>query len=145
MFFKRIKSFRVCTKNISLCNSLVFFCVLCLLFYASPCKAYLPNDSTKQKYDLNDPRNPDCPCHKFQKLAEDEYKDKVKNGAVKVFETYAFATIEPNKGYQSKHFTEVKTSNHSMKYYYNKFLFRYEKHHRKQKRIKVNYGICFKW
>jgi hypothetical protein len=32
-----------------------------------------PGDSTKQKYDINDPRNPDCPCHKYQKLAEDEY------------------------------------------------------------------------
>lgn len=27
-----------------------------------------------QQYDLNDPRNPDCPCHKLQKLADDEYK-----------------------------------------------------------------------
>ena len=26
-----------------------------------------------QQYDLNDPRNPDCPCHKLQKLADDEY------------------------------------------------------------------------
>jgi hypothetical protein len=26
------------------------------------------------KYDLNDPRNPDCPCHKAQKLADDEYR-----------------------------------------------------------------------
>jgi hypothetical protein len=26
------------------------------------------------KYDINDPRNPDCPCHKAQKLADDEYR-----------------------------------------------------------------------
>jgi hypothetical protein len=25
-------------------------------------------------YPLNDPRNPNCPCHKYQKLAEEEYK-----------------------------------------------------------------------
>jgi|GEM_PF-5979925 len=36
-------------------------------------------DSTKQEqaksiYPLSDPRNPDCPCHKLQQKAEDEYK-----------------------------------------------------------------------
>lgn len=34
-------------------------------------KAILPDTG---KYDLNDPRNPDCPCHKAQKLADDEYR-----------------------------------------------------------------------
>lgn len=27
----------------------------------------------QSKYDLFDPRNPDCPCHKLQKQAEQEY------------------------------------------------------------------------
>ena len=27
-----------------------------------------------QQYDINDPRNPNCPCHKLQKLADDEYQ-----------------------------------------------------------------------
>lgn len=35
-----------------------------------------------QQYDLNDPRNPDCPCHKLQKLADDEY-NKIKNNKIK--------------------------------------------------------------
>ena len=26
-----------------------------------------------QPYDLNDPRNPDCPCHKYQRQAEREF------------------------------------------------------------------------
>ena len=26
-------------------------------------------------YPLNDPRNPNCPCHKYQKLADDEFKN----------------------------------------------------------------------
>ncbi|NUM51927.1 MAG: hypothetical protein HUU48_12520 [Flavobacteriales bacterium] len=29
---------------------------------------------TESEYDINDPRNPNCPCHKLQKQAEDEYK-----------------------------------------------------------------------
>lgn len=35
-------------------------------------KTILPDTG---KYDLNDPRNPDCPCHKAQKLADDEYRN----------------------------------------------------------------------
>lgn len=31
-------------------------------------------DTNKVKYDINDPRNPDCPCHAAQKLADDEYR-----------------------------------------------------------------------
>jgi hypothetical protein len=29
---------------------------------------------TSKKYPINDPRNPDCPCHKYQKIADEEYK-----------------------------------------------------------------------
>lgn len=25
-------------------------------------------------YDINDPRNPNCPCHAFQKVADEEYR-----------------------------------------------------------------------
>ena len=28
----------------------------------------------QSSYPINDPRNPDCPCHKYQKLADEEYK-----------------------------------------------------------------------
>jgi len=31
------------------------------------------------KYDLNDPRNPDCPCHKYQKIADEEYARQLKH------------------------------------------------------------------
>lgn len=46
----------------------VMFCVFCLSVSAEG------EDSLKTKYDINDPRNPNCPCHKYQKLADDEYK-----------------------------------------------------------------------
>lgn len=32
-------------------------------------------DTTKPKYDINDPRNPDCPCHKAQQQANEEYQN----------------------------------------------------------------------
>jgi hypothetical protein len=31
------------------------------------------NNIQRSVYDLNDPRNPDCPCHKLQKQADQEY------------------------------------------------------------------------
>lgn len=40
----------------------------------------LPADTTKNKYDLNDPRNPNCPCHKHQQQAENEYRQLQSHG-----------------------------------------------------------------
>ncbi|MBA2613993.1 MAG: hypothetical protein H0U95_18665 [Bacteroidetes bacterium] len=34
----------------------------------------LKEDSLKSEFDIKDPRNPNCPCHKYQKLADEEYK-----------------------------------------------------------------------
>lgn len=39
------------------------------IFYAG-----IVSGQSIEKYELNDPRNPDCPCHKYQKSAEEEYK-----------------------------------------------------------------------
>src|SRR4051812_26152551 len=43
----------------------------------------LMSPSCSAQYALNDPRNPDCPCHKYQKMADDAYKqqqtDQTKN------------------------------------------------------------------
>jgi hypothetical protein len=42
------------------------------------------DDSTKvnkhQVFDINDPRNPNCPCHKYQKQADEEYKKLLLQG-----------------------------------------------------------------
>jgi hypothetical protein len=35
--------------------------------------------NAQEKYDINDPRNPDCPCHKMQKQADDEYAQLMNN------------------------------------------------------------------
>ena len=35
---------------------------------------------TQTTFDINDPRNPHCPCHKYQKLADEEYKKMLKTG-----------------------------------------------------------------
>ena len=33
----------------------------------------LKEDSLSAKYSINDPRNPNCPCHQYQKLADEEF------------------------------------------------------------------------
>jgi len=50
----------------------VLFFFLIQISFAQP-------DNNKQEYYLNDPRNPDCPCHKYQKMADDEFKKLQKN------------------------------------------------------------------
>ena len=55
---------------------LIPYCLfnLWFIFSSTLLKATAPTDSLKRNYALNDPRNSDCPCHKYQKMAEDEFK-----------------------------------------------------------------------
>ncbi len=52
---------------------------LFILFFLLSSTAFAQNLLNNKQYDLNDPRNPDCPCHKLQKLADDEY-NRQQNG-----------------------------------------------------------------
>ena len=60
------------TKYITSRRRLILF--LLVLFFAVNLK------SQTSKYDINDPRNPHCPCHKYQKLADEEYKKMLRAG-----------------------------------------------------------------
>ena len=55
------KSFRTVIVLFLLCSSISF------------ASNFTPADSLKNKYDVNDPRNPHCPCHQYQKMADEEY------------------------------------------------------------------------
>jgi hypothetical protein len=62
-------------RGILLAVSLLF-----LFFVKSKaCTSLAGDDSLKSKYDINDPRNPNCPCHKYQQLADNEYKQMQSN------------------------------------------------------------------
>jgi hypothetical protein len=71
-------------------------CFIYLFLGNAKCAAALPGpaDSVKIKYDITDPRNPDCPCHKYQKLAEKEFK---RISEEKRDESLAVHTIAKNK------------------------------------------------
>lgn len=69
--------------RISLVPALLFIIVLFLFPIRGESRTSLTDpDSTKQKYELNDPRNPDCPCHAAQKLADEEYRKQQEQNAI---------------------------------------------------------------
>ena len=49
------------------------FILLCFSFCFANASV-LKGDSLESNYDIKDPRNPNCPCHKYQKLADDEFR-----------------------------------------------------------------------
>lgn len=92
MFFEESNKTAMRHKRISLVSSLFFFMLLFL--FVLPIRAEsrttskdildasevvssiqsTDTDTNKVKYELNDPRNPDCPCHNAQKQADEEYR-----------------------------------------------------------------------
>ncbi len=52
-------------------KKVLFFILLCCSFCLANALV-LKDDSLK--FDITDPRNPKCPCHKYQKLADEEYR-----------------------------------------------------------------------
>ena len=56
--------------KINIHSAFIFF----LLLFSFLSSKALGEDSLKNKFDLNDPRNPDCPCHKYQQQADKEYQ-----------------------------------------------------------------------
>ena len=53
-------------------KKVVLFILLCLQFSFANALS-LKEDSLSAKYSINDPRNPNCPCHQYQKLADEEF------------------------------------------------------------------------
>ena len=49
---------------------IVAFTYLFLLFSCS----IIAQENNGTQYDINDPRNPNCPCHKYQQTADEEYQ-----------------------------------------------------------------------
>ena len=57
-------------------KSRTFICLsFILIFLTTSLRSQNP-----ENYPITDPRNPHCPCHKYQKLADDEYARLFRNG-----------------------------------------------------------------
>jgi hypothetical protein len=116
-------------------------------------------------YELNDPRNPNCPCHKFQKLADDEYKlvqkNNVQNSHIenelnfnqeKEIEKKELALqVKKDNGVQ-KQIAVVDTKNIGARTkkkkagnWCRKKIYRSKLKHARIKKARPNYAVCYKW
>ena len=103
-----------------------------------------------QQYDINDPRNPDCPCHKMQELADKEFA--MLNGS----ENIQRNDISDNReDEQQQHVDRSLNGNGSVVYdqlarrrksvWIKKTVFKISNKYRFKKRGKINVAICYKW
>jgi hypothetical protein len=97
-------------------------------------------------YDINDPRNPDCPCHKLQKLADDEYERK------------KLEFPDPGRGFNFNVKKELADNSSAGKnkisYYSGKrkrnrkmqdFKFRLYKMRSATRKARPDFSVCYKW
>jgi hypothetical protein len=124
--------------NWALCSLLVF-----ITFTSFAGTNNSGTDSTKQKYETNDPRNPDCPCHKHQQQAEDEYH-------VILLKEHNYSTdpledLYEKSGQEDSKSSSFKTKNKS---HFRMFRVRSGNHSARGhgiKKGKPHYGTCFRW
>ncbi len=137
--------------------------IIGFLFLFSTQLSFAITDTTKvknQKYELDDPRNPNCPCHKLQKQAEDEFaqQNKTDNQLVylgnsnenKQSEKEEKKSISPNQSDEKLTRTNFLASTNIYKRkkkigWLTKIKFRFSKNSHRIKRIVPDYEICFKW
>lgn len=100
-------------------------------------------------YDLNDPRNPDCPCHKLQKQAEEEYARQHKSmqeahPADSVVQ--AVRTGQGNAVSKGGSVNEPSVKKKKKKYKrWNDLRFRFGKKMSITKKTHPDYSVCYRW
>jgi hypothetical protein len=148
------KENKICRKIFSANSLCTIRFIFSFFFFSQLSFASVATDTTKQQYALNDPRNPNCPCHKYQKMAEDEYKrSHPGNNTSKVNETNE-NTNTTNVNSQK---IPVDRVNKNSEISFNRLkrksvinwiikckrwlIFK----HSKIKKYRPNYSVCFKW
>jgi hypothetical protein len=97
-------------------------------------------DSTKL-FPLNDPRNPNCPCHQHQKLADEEYKRLLKEQQKDVNQIQVEEKKENTLSAGASNSNTTKYSSHKLK----------RKQHTKRYKLKnkmkrmTNFGFLKRW
>ncbi len=102
-----------------------------------------------QQYDINDPRNPDCPCHKMQELADKEFA--MLNGSENVQSDSDLEDGEDEQqqvdrslnGNGSVVYDQLSRRRRSI--WIKKTVFKISNKYRFKKRGKINVAICYKW
>ncbi len=91
--------------------------IACLLFGFFVCQFSFANAMAKEdslksspdsyRDDINDPRNPNCPCHKYQKLADEEYRKLLGKDA----STSSALVINENRNNRNSNYTNTFSGN----------------------------------
>ena len=108
-----------------------------------------------QQYDINDPRNPDCPCHKMQQLADKEFlmlgdqNNLNENDREQKINTLDLEKnnnegngVVGNKG-ASHNYGKIKKRQKNT--WIKKKVFKFSNKYRLKKRKKINVSMCYKW
>jgi hypothetical protein len=120
-------------RRAKIVSSFVFFFLLVSL-NNTVAAASTSKDSLKTKYGINDPKNPRCPCHYYQRLAQKEFDklEKEKNKLlVKIAENVAAKEKSKLLKYrrvglfkrQTKNYKHLKTKTAKRKKKNSKWLF----------------------
>lgn len=124
---------------------LLIFCLTLSLLGQSRSGITTPGDSTKNKYDINDSRNPHCPCHQYQKLADKEY-DKLQKKEGNLIVATNSNRISLNNATTKKHcytFIKYKRKHTCKRFYKVKVMF--SKEYRKKWKTSSVVTNCFDW
>lgn len=110
----------------------------CLFLFAF-CLASLCFGQKKVVYDIYDPRNPSCPCHKLQRLADEEHSRKIKQSKTpdNIGRDEKGHRIYLNGG-KRKSFKKRLNKIQNIK-------FRHSKKNLFRKKVRTDYSVCFKW
>lgn len=130
--------------------------LLGLLFFLFTQVSFAQPD--KQVFDLNDPRNPDCPCHKYQKMADEEFEqlqkknklnksvevadvgnDQSLNAKERQLKDSGSTSNRPHSNYAKKKKRKI------VKKWTHKHINLFSLRSFKAKRFKPCYSVCFKW
>lgn len=109
---------------------------------------------TKEVYELNDPRNPNCPCHQYQQQAEKEYAQN-KRMEQQGSEFNASKKVDVPAGSRMEHEPRVMpvnkgggtrlTKSGKKKQFMLKQRFRVMNQLKRRKKVKPNYAVCYRW
>jgi hypothetical protein len=104
-------------------SMLPYFCLnlFILLFFN---QSFYGQSKTVSVFEINDPRNPECPCHQLQKIAENEYSKLHYNSSKGNY------IVRISKKYQKS---------------LNRIYFRSRRVLIIKRKEKPDYSVCFKW
>lgn len=126
-------------------SSRAFRSAACLLFFM----VFFASRTNAQQYDINDPRNPDCPCHKMQELAEKEFAllndfnnknddnvgEKMRDDQEKIDHH-----VDKNSAFAYSYAERKRRS-----VWIKKTVFKISNKYRFKKKGRINVAICYKW